>query len=75
VWDFNAKLTISLVNVLAIRYFYLIPLFIQHSCFCGQVFLDPKERNNTEYKLNTFSAVYRKLSGKDVVFDYPGTEA
>uniref|UniRef100_A0A2N9ERN0 40S ribosomal protein S7 n=1 Tax=Fagus sylvatica TaxID=28930 RepID=A0A2N9ERN0_FAGSY len=40
-----------------------------------KVFLDPKERNNTEYKLDTFSAVYRKLSGKDVVFDYPGTEA
>lgn len=41
----------------------------------GQVFLDPKERNNTEYKLETFSAVYRKLSGKDVVFEYPITEA
>ncbi|KAF2284522.1 hypothetical protein GH714_026084 [Hevea brasiliensis] len=40
-----------------------------------KVFLDPKERNNTEYKLDTFAAVYRKLSGKDVVFDYPGTEA
>ncbi|KAF2325764.1 hypothetical protein GH714_036732 [Hevea brasiliensis] len=32
-----------------------------------KVFLDPKERNNTEYKLDTFAAVYRKLSGKDVV--------
>ena len=41
----------------------------------GQVFLDPKERNNTEYKLESFSAVYRKLSGKDVVFEYPITEA
>ncbi|ERN15157.1 40S ribosomal protein S7 [Amborella trichopoda] len=40
-----------------------------------KVYLDPKERNNTEYKLETFSGVYRKLSGKDVVFDYPGTEA
>ncbi|KAH9722772.1 40S ribosomal protein S7-1 [Citrus sinensis] len=40
-----------------------------------KVFLDPKERNNTEYKLDTFAAVYRKLSGKDVVFDFPVTEA
>ncbi|KAF5445428.1 hypothetical protein F2P56_034477 [Juglans regia] len=39
-----------------------------------KVFLDPKERNNTEYKLDTFSAVYRKLSGKDVAFEYPVTE-
>ncbi|KAG6589609.1 40S ribosomal protein S7-1 [Cucurbita argyrosperma subsp. argyrosperma] len=40
-----------------------------------KVFLDPKERNNTEYKLESFAAVYRKLSGKDVVFEYPITEA
>ncbi|OWM83149.1 hypothetical protein CDL15_Pgr011831 [Punica granatum] len=40
-----------------------------------KVFLDPKERNNTEYKLESFSAVYRKLAGKDIVFEYPITEA
>lgn len=40
-----------------------------------KIFLDPKERNNTEYKLETFSGVYRKLTGKDVVFDYPVTDA
>ncbi|ERN08812.1 hypothetical protein AMTRI_Chr11g156610 [Amborella trichopoda] len=40
-----------------------------------KVYLDPKERNNTEYKLETFSGVYRKLSGKDVVFEYPVTES
>ncbi|KDO59027.1 hypothetical protein CISIN_1g029530mg [Citrus sinensis] len=39
------------------------------------IFLDPKERNNTEYKLESFSGVYRKLTGKDVVFDYPITDA
>ncbi|XP_078433301.1 small ribosomal subunit protein eS7-like [Wolffia australiana] len=40
-----------------------------------KVFLDPKEKNNTEYKVDTFGAVYRKLAGKDVVFEYPITEA
>jgi small subunit ribosomal protein S7e len=39
-----------------------------------QVFLDPKDRNSTEYKLDTFAGVYRKLTGKDVVFEFPVTE-
>ncbi|MBA0564202.1 hypothetical protein Golob_009157, partial [Gossypium lobatum] len=41
----------------------------------NKVYLHPKERNNTEYKLETFSTVYRKLAGKDVVFELPGTVA
>lgn len=40
-----------------------------------KVYLDPKSKNDTEYKLETFSGVYRKLCGKDVVFEYPVTEA
>lgn len=40
-----------------------------------KIYLDPKERNNTEYKLETFGGVYRKLCGKDVVFEYPLSEA
>ncbi|KAJ4825602.1 40S ribosomal protein [Turnera subulata] len=40
-----------------------------------KIFLDPKEKNNTENKLETFGAVYRKLTGKDVVFEFPITEA
>ncbi|KAH6825884.1 Ribosomal protein S7e family protein [Perilla frutescens var. hirtella] len=40
-----------------------------------KVFLDPKAKNDTENKLETFSGVYRKLSGKDVVFEFPMTEA
>ncbi|CAH9079640.1 unnamed protein product [Cuscuta europaea] len=40
-----------------------------------KVLLDSKFRNDTEYKLETYSSVYRKLSGKDVVFEYPITEA
>ncbi|KAJ6805981.1 40S ribosomal protein S7 [Iris pallida] len=39
-----------------------------------KIFLDPKERNNTEYKLETFTGVYRRLCGKEVVFEYPVTE-
>ncbi|GLJ14707.1 hypothetical protein SUGI_0238410 [Cryptomeria japonica] len=40
-----------------------------------KIYLDPKERNNTEYKLETFAGVYRKFCGKDVVFEYPLSEA
>ncbi|KAJ6861300.1 hypothetical protein NC651_037397 [Populus alba x Populus x berolinensis] len=41
----------------------------------SKIFLDPKERNNTEYKLESYAGVYRKLTGKDVVFYFPVTEA
>lgn len=34
-------------------------------------FLDSKDKNLLEYKLDTFSSVYRKLTGKDVVFEFP----
>ena len=36
-----------------------------------QVYLDPKDRNSTEYKLDTFGSVYKKLTGKEVVFEFP----
>ncbi|CAA7038564.1 unnamed protein product [Microthlaspi erraticum] len=35
------------------------------------VYLDVKEKNNTEYKLESMVCVYRKLTGRDVVFEYP----
>mmetsp|Transcript_25714 Transcript_25714/g.35499 ORF Transcript_25714/g.35499 Transcript_25714/m.35499 type:complete len:193 (-) Transcript_25714:172-750(-) len=40
-----------------------------------KVYLDPKERNSSEYKLETFGGVYKKLTGKEVVFEYPVQEA
>ncbi|KAK4687804.1 small subunit ribosomal protein S7e, partial [Tremellales sp. Uapishka_1] len=36
-----------------------------------RVFLDAKDANLLEYKLDTFSSVYRVLAGKDVVFEFP----
>ena len=39
-----------------------------------KVLLDPKDRNTTEYKLETFSSVYRKLTGREVQFEFPVQE-
>ena len=36
-----------------------------------KVFLDRKDHTSLEYKLDTFSAAYKKLTGKDVVFEFP----
>lgn len=33
--------------------------------------LDRKDHTSLEYKLDTFSATYKKLTGKDVVFEFP----
>ena len=39
-----------------------------------QVLLDPKDRNSVEYKLETYAGVYKKLTGRDVVFEFPVQE-
>jgi len=39
-----------------------------------KVFLDPKESPSLEYKLDSFSSVYRRLTGKDVVFEFKSQE-
>uniref|UniRef100_A0A8C5MKC2 40S ribosomal protein S7 n=1 Tax=Leptobrachium leishanense TaxID=445787 RepID=A0A8C5MKC2_9ANUR len=36
-----------------------------------KVHLDKAQENNVEHKVETFSGVYKKLTGKDVVFEFP----
>jgi len=36
-----------------------------------KVFLDSKDATSLEYKLDSFSSVYKRLTGKDVVFEFP----
>jgi len=36
-----------------------------------KVFLDAKDLTSLEYKLDSFSSVYRRLTGKEVVFEFP----
>jgi small subunit ribosomal protein S7e len=37
----------------------------------GRSFLDRKDQTALEHKLDTFSSVYKTLTGKDVVFEFP----
>merc|ERR1712088_672983 len=38
-----------------------------------KVHLDKSQQNNVEHKTDTFTAVYKRLTGKDVTFEFPGT--
>merc|ERR1712243_54488 len=38
-----------------------------------KVHLDKSQQNNVEHKTDTFTAVYKRLTGKDVTFKFPGT--
>lgn len=37
-----------------------------------KVLLNSKDANNVDYKLESFQAIYNKLTGKQVVFELPG---
>jgi len=39
-----------------------------------KVFLDPKDANALEYKLESFSSIYRRLTGKEVLFTFGDSE-
>lgn len=36
-----------------------------------KVVLDEKERGGVDYRLDTYAEVYRKLTGKGVIFEFP----
>ena len=39
-----------------------------------KAFLDRSSQTNVEHKTSTFSAVYKRLTGKNVVFEFPEYE-
>jgi len=40
-------------------------------CNLSHSILDSKDATSLEYKLDSFSSVYRRLTGKEVVFEFP----
>jgi small subunit ribosomal protein S7e len=40
-----------------------------------KVVLDEKERTSIDYRLDTYSEVYRKLTGRGVTFEFPASTA
>jgi small subunit ribosomal protein S7e len=40
-----------------------------------KVVLDEKERGGVDYRLDTYSEVYRRLTGRGVIFEFPQASA
>ncbi len=38
-----------------------------------KVILDEKERGGVDYRLDSYSEVYRRLTGRSVIFEFPQT--
>jgi small subunit ribosomal protein S7e len=36
-----------------------------------KVYLNPKEQQNAEGRIESYTAAYKKLTGKDIVFEFP----
>jgi len=47
------------------------PVVLELTADHGSSLLDSKDATSLEYKLDSFSSVYRRLTGKDVVFEFP----
>lgn len=64
------KLDLMEVNWSKCKQRYILFCYILSNIYVFS-FLDRKDHTSLEYKLDTFSATYKKLTGKDVVFEFP----
>jgi small subunit ribosomal protein S7e len=49
----------------------IIKVYVLHMENLTSRFLDSKDSSSLDYKLDSFSSVYNKLTGKQVVFEFP----